>query len=142
MRCVFLFVIIISLFGCNKQGEYFSNEPSPFKDAIHLSSETGQDLFKSDPDLLQQISALVKNFDDNEAVVKIDKVSYFEMENSQLALVYYYSNYGYSNIAIVKYDEGEAGVGQHGQGYEMKCSGNCSEGNCMAVQVLNENGAS
>lgn len=140
MKHAFLCVMAFFLIACNKQGENVAIEPFTDQGQIHLSSEAGQIFFKSDVDLLQQTRSLVKNFNDREIVASIAKVSFFKMENSHMALVYYYSNFGYSNIAIVKYDENQGGDPQDGHGYEMKCIGNCGGENCMGVPVLNENG--
>ena len=108
------------------------------KNDFPLSSPMKRTFFKSDKDVFNKAQTIVANFVKDEQITKIDKIEYYDTKSKTLALIYYYSNKGYSNVGIERSFDSNGNY-REAEGVGIKCTGSCGQANCQ-VHTLIVNG--
>lgn len=117
---------ILSFTACSKKND------------LPLESPMKRSFFKSDKDVLTKAQSVVANFVKDEQISRIDKIEYYDTKSKTLALIYYYSNKGYSNVGIERTFDAN-GQYREAEGVGIKCTGTCGQANCQ-VHALIVNG--
>lgn len=122
---LFMAVAILAS-SCSKQRKYELNTP------------TDRNFFSSDAQIFGQTQKALSHFDKNEKLMAITKVEYYDAAQKTVALIYFISNNGESNIAFEKrYDQSSKTLSEKGV-KELSCSGRCGSTPCQVRGVMKD----
>lgn len=119
-KLLYLLVVVIVFGGCNKSDHNYE-----------LLTPANRVFFESEDAAFSQLQAVLTHFNSKETLQKIDKIEYHDSKDATVALVFYHSNLGVSNVLIEKkYTVTSTGTYKEQIVTSMKCSNSCGANPC------------
>lgn len=129
-KILYLLLIVLAFNGCTKSS----------KDQ-ELTSLTERVFFESEDAAFQKTQEVLAHFNPQEKLLKIDNIEYHKAGDKIVAILFYHSNLGLSNVLMEKnYAITSSGTYKEQYLSSLKCSNNCGSNPCQVEGHFDNSG--